>query len=143
MAAEGFAVIMLKRRDRVAQAISFQFARRSRIAHVRDPARLADIERAQIGYDFRQIDAMYRFFAQQEALADRFARAIAPSVLRLDYEDIQSAPAAAVRKIAGHIGVDPPSIAPRSNMIKISSQVGIMREYGERYRREAGLPPPS
>lgn len=141
MAAERFAVVTLKRRDRVAQAISFYFARRSRIAHVRDPARLADIERAQIGYDFRQIDAMCRFFAQQEALADRFARAIAPSVLRLDYEDIQSDPAAAVQRIAGHIGVDPPSIAPRSGLIKISSQVAIMREYAERYRREAGLPP--
>ncbi|HJS30385.1 MAG TPA: Stf0 family sulfotransferase [Alphaproteobacteria bacterium] len=143
LAAEGFAVVRLKRRDRVAQAVSFYFARRSRISHVRDPTRLSDIDRAQVGYDFRQIDAMHRFFVQQDELVDRFARSIAPSALLLDYEDVECDPAATVRMIASHIGIDAPSNPPRSNMIKISSQVAIMREYGERYRREAGLPPSS
>jgi len=141
LAAEGFAVVTLKRRDRVAQAVSFYFARWSRVGHARDLRQLEGIDRAKVAYDYRQIDAMHRFFARQEELADRIARAMAPSALHLDYEDVERDPAAAVRQIARHIGAAPPSRAPRSKMIKISGQIAAMREYCERYRREAGLPP--
>lgn len=73
LAAEGFAVITLKRRGRVAQAVSFYFARWSRVAYARDLGPLEGIDRAKVAYDYRQIDAMRRFFARQEELADRNA----------------------------------------------------------------------
>jgi len=122
-------VVYLRRRDKVAQAVSLARAAMSGVWRKEQEGR----EAAPPAYSDEALEAAERGIAFQEDLWERMFRDLGIAPLRMWHEDVLADPAAAAGQVADHVGVQvDPDAAVAIPEIRKQSR-GDADEWAERY----------
>ncbi|HEY0314116.1 MAG TPA: Stf0 family sulfotransferase [Allosphingosinicella sp.] len=124
-------VVYLRRRDRVAQTVSYARAAMSGIWRKEQEQGGA----AALDYSQEALEAAERGIAFQEQLWEQMLRDLGVEPLRMWHEDVLAAPAAAVRQAADYLGValDPAAEVDIPSILEQSR--GDAATWSERYRQ--------
>jgi len=129
-------VVYLRRRDRVAQVVSYARAAMSGVWRKEQEGR----EMGELAYSDEALEAAERGIAYQESAWEQMFGELRLEPLRLFHEDVLAAPEAAARQVADYVGVrlDPAAAVEIPPIVKQSR--GDAEEWMARYRerREAG-----
>jgi LPS sulfotransferase NodH len=127
----GNKVIFLRRRDKVAQAVSHVRAVQTGSWFAGAP------EREQPVYDFRKLLGFHHYTHQQDLRWERAFELTETDPLRLVYEDVVADPDGAVRAVCDFLGVEhrQETGLPQVELTKPQSD-GLSAEWKERFRRE-------
>lgn len=122
-------IVYLRRRDRLAQTVSYARASLSGVWRKEQEREGA----APLGYSQDALDAAERGIAFQEEIWTRMFSDLRIEPLRLWHEDVLADPSAAARQVAAHVGVelDPASIINVPEIVKQSE--GTAPRWIERY----------
>ena len=132
-------VVYLRRRDRIAHAVSLARATLSGIWDQRQVRGQAP----SVAYSEQAIERAEEAIAWQEASWERMFQSLKTDPLRLWYEDVVAAPADAVRQVADHLGAaltDRP-IVTVPEMVRQSGEES--RVWAKRYATTKGAAPPA
>jgi len=122
--------VWLRRRDRVAQAVSFATAAQTGYWHSWNPK-----PRAQPSYRFDAIDALAREIAELEAGWKRWFDGEGLEPLEVVYEKLVANPQAETRRVLDFLSLElPPDVSVRP--LTLAASDGIRQEWAERYREE-------
>ena len=124
-------IVYLRRRDRVAQAISYARATLSGVWRKEQEGEGA----APIAYSEEALESAERGIAFQESVWEQMFNDLAIHPLCLWHEDVLADPAAALRQVASYVGVaiDPKAVVQVPEINKQSE--GDARAWTERYAR--------
>jgi LPS sulfotransferase NodH len=122
-------IVYLRRRDRVAQTVSYARASMSGVWRKEQE----DEDAAPIGYSQEALQAAERGIAFQENIWARMFDDLRIEPLELWHEDVLADPAAAAKQVANHVGIeiDPAAAIEVPDVVKQSE--GDAAEWIERY----------
>ncbi|MDQ0324648.1 LPS sulfotransferase NodH [Rhodopseudomonas julia] len=134
-------IIRLRRRDRVAQAVSEYIAEATTVWHVRKNEAMAAYSEAKetVAYDYERILASYERHRAAEAAIDNWLRATGRPALDVFYEDVLAAPEERLAEIFSFLRGEPaPTLQVSSTRYQRLGD-GVNEEMARRFRAEFGL----
>lgn len=127
--------LWLRRRDKVAQAVSLYRASRSRVWHRRLASELAQPADAP-SYDFSEIDRLHRLCNRYERQWESYLRQRAIAALPVWYEVLSERYDEVMRVVLDFLRLDGVAVPP-PRLAKLSGTESV--EWAARYRAEAGM----
>jgi trehalose 2-sulfotransferase len=122
--------VWLRRRDRVAQAVSFSKAVQTGHWHHWDP-----LPREEPSYRFDEIDALLRELEELELGWERWFEGLGVEPLELAYEDVVAQPRTEILRVPEFLSVDaPPDLTVRP--LTLARSEGTLHEWAHRYRED-------